>query len=53
MDAWAPVALAALGDLLKSLGKVDVKPRQLSRVKELSELLKDAVDVLEGLTPGD
>lgn len=53
MAAFAPVALAALGDMLKSLGGISLKPREIAKAKELGELLGEAVDVLKSMAPKD
>jgi hypothetical protein len=51
VEAFAPIALAALGDMLDTLGKLHLKPRQLERVKTLKDALEDAVDCLKGMVP--
>lgn len=47
MEAFAPIALAALGDMLKSLGSMRIKARELERVSSLKSAMEECVDVLE------
>lgn len=49
MEAFRPVAMAALGDMLKSLGGIKLKAREIERVSALKSALEEAVDVLESM----
>lgn len=50
---YAPLALAALSDMLDKLGKLDVQPRQLAKVKALGDALTEAADIAKSLCPAD
>lgn len=46
--AYAPIAMAALGDMMKSLGSINLKPREIAAAKSLGELLDEAIDTIKG-----
>lgn len=49
LAAYAPIALAALGDMIEKLGKLNLKPAQLRKAKELGEALTEAADILDAM----
>jgi hypothetical protein len=46
LEAYVPVAMAALGDMLEKLGKLDIPTKMLRKVEDLRGALTEGADIL-------